>query len=174
MNAAIAMQTNAYGQTVLQDPHASRGEHIDVDDSGGGNNEFHPHISSSGEFVHNQSVVNSPTMQRFFDQYAKKTLEQSRDENSEDTTRVSETEHPVNMLNGEHASVSDIDEYAKEFCVQEPELEPVKIPEHKVKRTFAASRSLVRFCTECGFSFNSEKFCPHCGQKRATYSAPNA
>jgi rubrerythrin len=173
MNAAIAMRTNAYGQTVLGDAESPRGEHIDVDDTPP-DAEFQPHIGPNGEFVHNQSVINSPTLQRFFENYSRN-LDKSTPAEVQESTP--EEQPQVNMLNSEYASVTDIDAYAKEFADQdEPELSPeptVKQAETKAKRTFA-SRSLVRFCTECGFSFNSEKFCPHCGQKRATYSAPNA
>lgn len=171
MNAAIAMRTNAYGQTVLSESEPARGEHIEVDDSAP-DAEFQPHIGPSGEFVHNQSVVNSPTLKRFFENYAKN-LEQTA---STEAPEAPKEQPLVNMLNNEHASVTDIDAYAKEFQDDELESEPeptVRQGETKAKRTFA-SRSLVRFCTECGFSFNLEKFCPHCGQKRATYSAPNA
>lgn len=168
MNAAIAMRTNAYGQTVLNDSEPARGEPIDVDDASP-DAEFQPHIGPSGEFVHNQSVANSPTLQRFLENYA-------RNLDIPDAKEVKEQPLPK-MLNNEFASITDIDAYAKEFPdfdEHEPEYEPlVKQAEAKTKRTFA-SRSLVRFCTECGFSFNSEKFCPHCGQKRATYSEPNA
>jgi hypothetical protein len=170
MNAAIAMRTNAYGQTVLNESEPARGEHIEVDDTAP-DAEFQPHIGPSGEFVHNQSVVNSPTLKRFFENYAKN-LEQS----ASDETPEPPKEQLVNMLNNEHTSVTDIDAYAREFPDEDPEPEPeptIRQVETKAKRTFA-SRSLVRFCTECGFSFNAEKFCPHCGQKRATYSAPNA
>lgn len=169
MNAAIAMRTNAYGQTVLNESEPARGEHIEVDDLAP-DAEFQPHIGPNGEFVHNQSVVNSPTLKRFFENYAKN-LEQTA--NAEVTEPTNE-QPLVNMLNNEHTSVTDIDAYAMEFPDEEPDPVPsVRQAETKAKRTFA-SRSLVRFCTECGFSFNSEKFCPHCGQKRATYSAPNA
>lgn len=168
MNAAIAMRTNAYGQTVLNDSEPARGEHIDVDDASP-DAEFQPHIGPSGEFVHNQSVANSPTLKRFFENYAKNLEQASADEVPETVKE----QPPVYMLNNEHASVTDIDEYAKEFTDDEPVEPVVRQAESKAKRTFA-SRSLVRFCTECGFAFNSEKFCPHCGQKRATYSAPNA
>jgi hypothetical protein len=171
MNAAIAMRTNAYGQTVLNESEPARGEYIEIDDIAP-DAEFQPHINSSGEFVHNKSVVNSPTLQRFFENYA-------RNRELAESAEIAEApkEQPLaNMINNEHASVTDIDAYAMEFQDEEPESyqEPVvRQAETKSKRTFA-SRSLVRFCTECGFSFNTEKYCPHCGQKRATYSAPNA
>lgn len=166
MNAAIAMRTNAYGQTVLSDSEPARGEHIDVDDTSQ-DTEFQPHIGPSGELVHNQSVINSPTLQRFFQNFVKNSENPAEPEEESPKEQV-----PVNMLNSEFASVSDIDAYAKEFQDTEEPDPGVRQAETKTKRTFA-SRSLVRFCTECGFSFNAEKFCPHCGHKRATYSAPN-
>ncbi len=166
MNAAIAMRPNAYGQTVFNESESARGEHIDMDDTLQ-DTEFQPHIAPSGELVHNQSVINSPTLKRFFDNYTK---------NMEDSTNSqeesSQEQSPVNMLTNELACVSDIDAYAKQFQDTEEPGPSVKHAETKTKRTFA-SHSLVRFCTECGFSFNTEKFCPHCGQKRATYSVPN-
>jgi len=166
MNAAIAMRTNAYGQTVLNDSERDSGEHIEIDGSSSPDTEFQPHISASGELVHNQSVINSPTLQRFLENYSKS---QNADKSTPEPVLA---EQPVNMLNNDFASVSDIDAYAKEFDETE-DVEPARPSEIKTKRTFA-SRALVRFCTECGFSFNTEKFCPHCGQKRVTYSAPNS
>lgn len=169
MNAAIAMRPNACGQTVLGSEPQGRGEHIDVTETEECG-DFQPHIGASGEFVHNQSVINSPTLKRFFENYAKN-LEQTGE--SEEPVETPPTVQK--MIDGEHASVTDLDSYAKEFEDTEESIAPalmVKQTETKARRVFA-SHSPVRFCTECGFSFSVEKFCPHCGTKRATYSAPN-
>lgn len=173
LNAAIAMRTNPYGHTVLDNPE-DHTEQIEVDASSPAvDGEFQPHIGSSGELVHNRSIIDSPHLQKFLKQHAEKQYSENSQSKEPQPKPVLELE--TGMLDGEFASVTDLDTYAKELDLSESEEGGIKAPNasnDKTKRAFA-SRLLTRFCVECGFAFESEKFCPHCGKKRTTYAAPN-
>lgn len=169
MNAAIAMGKNAYGQTVLD------AERIDVPDDDTRDDEFKPYIGENGEMVHNQSVLNSPTLQRFLHNYAEMTAVKTSEPH---VVVASSTSNERHQIESGDVQVSNLDEYAKELQddlpepLTEPLPEPRSEPAARLKKSFA-SKSMVKFCVECGCGFSElEKFCPHCGHKRSTYTIP--
>jgi len=117
----------------------------------------------------------SPSLQRFLSNFAE----------SQQNAAKAEPSHPQ-ADNAESNDFMNLDEYEKEFDDFHEATAPVQNIASTVmdghdknlerKKRFANTKTLVlvRYCTECGFSFEAEKFCPHCGRKRATYSAPNA
>lgn len=174
MNAAIAMQPNAFGHTHLgHNTELPHGEVLEInDETEGSHEEFQPRISTSGELIHNQSVRKSPALQKFLSNFA-----ESQNTKSEPANNTTETVESKDFMN--------LDEYEKEFDnFHDDVLSPASTigrshtetqdKNTERKKRFATTKSLVRYCTECGFSFDLEKFCPHCGQKRATYAAPSA
>ncbi|MBS1722339.1 MAG: zinc ribbon domain-containing protein [Armatimonadetes bacterium] len=153
MNAGLLMGQNQFGQTVLQ-PQAEV-----VEPEPGLVTE--PHLDSSGEFKHNQSVRNSPTLQRFLQEFGEKARQQTVSNEQEQTPP-----EPGDVV------VSSLDEYVLEFDEPKPERTVVRAPSRQKR---FSEHTVAKFCPECGLGFGGqEKFCPHCGTKRTAYTAPSA
>jgi rubrerythrin len=172
LNVALAMGKNNYGHTVLQ--QSQNAENIEIDaNSQPHDSEFEPHISASGTMVHNQSILNSPQIQQLLKNFSNANPTEHPQEKIIEEPMIDSGESEIN---GEFTSVSGIDTFAREFEDREQFEYKQEVPKptsEKTRRVFA-TKTLVKYCTDCGFAFNTEKFCPHCGLKRATYTTPNA